>query len=195
MVIGLAGKSCAGKNELASILEENGFELIDMDEMVHELQDRMPAQLIAEFGPAIDNGSGGIDRAALGAIVFSDPERLQKLEDILYPVLHAELEWILSVRDHSRHLVINAAALQKGEFWKECDRIIWVQAPWPLRLKRALKRDDRSLLQIIRRFANQRQLKAQYFFSRVDTNIIRNGFSRSALRKQVEAWINDLPTE
>ena len=195
MITGLAGKSCAGKNAVASILEEKGFKVVDMDLMVHELQIRMASELITEFGPDIDDGRGGVDRRALGGIVFSDPSRLRKLENMLYPKLHKELDAIVKALPSSTQLIVNAAALQKGEFWKRCDHILWVQAPWFIRLYRAMKRDERSLLQIIRRFANQRQLKSQYFFSRVDTSIIRNGFSRSALRKRVEAWIEDLTME
>ncbi len=195
MIIGLAGKSCAGKNAVASILEEKGFKVVDMDRMVHELQSRMSGVLIAEFGPSIDDGTGGIDRRALGQIVFSDPGRLKKLEDMLYPQLHSELEAIAAAAAAEQHLVINAAALQKGAFWKRCDRVLWVDAPFLLRLYRAWRRDDRPLIQIIRRFVNQRQLKSQYFFSRVDTSTIGNGLSRTVLRKKVEAWIEDLTTE
>lgn len=195
MIIGLAGKSCAGKNAVASILEEKGFQVIDMDLMVHELQSRMAPELVAEFGPSVDDGGGGIDRRALGRIVFSDPARLNKLEDMIYPRLHEELDRIVAAMPSGTHLVVNAAALQKGAFWKRCDRILWVHAPWPVRLCRAWKRDDRSLRQIVRRFASQRQLKSQYFFSRVDTSTIGNGLSRRDLRKKVEAWIQDLTTE
>jgi dephospho-CoA kinase len=195
LIIGLAGKSCAGKNAVASILEEKGFRVLDMDLMVHEIQLRMAPELIARFGPTVDDGKGGIDRSALGRIVFSDPARLRQLEEMLYPRLHKELDGIVASASPGTRLVVNAAALQKGEFWKRCDRILWVHAPWPVRLYRAWKRDDRSLIQIIRRFANQRQLKSQYFFSRVDTSIIGNGLSRSDLRKKVEAWIQDLTTE
>ncbi|MDC7234328.1 MAG: dephospho-CoA kinase [Spirochaetales bacterium] len=195
MIIGLAGKSCSGKNQIAALLQEKGFETVDMDLMAHEALGALAAALSAAFGSSILDEEDQIDRVELGRIVFTNPEALKKLEDILYPELHRRLDAILADLRRGETLIVNAAALQKADFWKKCDRILWVEAPLPVRLFRAYKRDRRSVKDLISRFRSQRELKSQYFFSRVDTYIIRNGSTRKALRKKVDKWIKDLPPE
>jgi dephospho-CoA kinase len=195
MIIGLAGKSCSGKNQVAEILKQKGFHCIDMDLMAHDLLEAMKLTLSSAFGPSILDFEGRVDRKKLGNIVFSDSLLLKKLEDLLYPELHNELTRYLKEVEPGIPTVLNAAALQKGEFWRRCDIVIWVKAPLFLRLFRAYKRDKRSLLHLIKRFRAQKQLKSQYFLSRVDTYIIRNGLTRSVLQNEVETWIKHLPPE
>ncbi|QEN07127.1 dephospho-CoA kinase [Oceanispirochaeta crateris] len=195
MIIGLAGKSCSGKNQIAEMLEFRGFLCIDLDLEVHRLQESMKEILLTNFGDSILDSHGQIDRRALGQIVFKSPPLLKKLEDLLYPKLDESLNRIICDARPGAHIILNAAALQKGEFWKRCDLVIWVSAPWGLRFLRALKRDQRSLLHICRRFRAQKELKSQFFLSRVDTYIIRNGFTRSVLQKRVDSLIKHLPPE
>lgn len=195
MIIGLAGKSCSGKNQVAEILKERGFDTLDMDMMAHEVLNSLAAALTAAFGSEILDEEDHVDRVSLGAVVFENPEALQKLEDILYPELHKELDKYIKKLPEAKVLVVNAAALEKADFWKKCDHIIWVQAPFLIRLYRAVKRDRRSIKDLMSRFRAQRQLKSQYFFSRVDTYIIRNRSTRAVLRKRVDKWIKYFPPE
>lgn len=195
MIIGLAGKSCSGKNQVAAILKERGFDTIDMDLIAHDSLNSLAASLSAAFGSDILDEDDNVDRITLGEKVFNKPESLQRLEDILYPELHRELDDCISHMKEGTALVVNAAALEKADFWKKCDHILWVQAPFLIRLYRAGKRDHRSLGNLLSRFRSQRELKAQYFFSRVDTYIIRNSSTRAVLRKRVDKWIKHIPPE
>jgi dephospho-CoA kinase len=195
MIIGLAGKSCSGKNQVAAILKERGFDTLDMDLMAHEILNSLAAALTAAFGSEILDEDDVVDRVSLGAVVFDNPEALQKLENILYPELHKELDKYINKLPEGKFLVVNAAALEKADFWKKCDHILWVQAPFLLRLYRAVKRDRRSIKEMMSRFRAQRELKSQYFFSRVDTYIIRNRSTRAVLRKRVDKWIKYIPPE
>jgi len=195
MIIGLAGRSCSGKNLVASMLISRGFDSVDMDLMVHDQLNKMADILIPEFGTAVLGHENKINRRALGEIVFANTEKLKRLEDLLYPGLHESLNLLLEQRGHENHLVINAAALQKDDFWKHCDCVLWVKSPLLLRVLRGWRRDHRPPREIIKRFAAQKELKSQYFFSRVDTYIIRNGISRSALQRRVNQWVKYLLTE
>jgi len=195
MIIGLAGKSCSGKNLVASMLQEKGFETLDLDLTVRDIQDKMIPGLAELFGEGIVKRNGELDRKKLAQIVFSHPEKLRRLENLIYPELHAFLKDYIDRRDSTAPLVLNAAALQKGGFGKYCDRVLWVAAPLPLRLLRAVKRDRRSWFHLLKRFYAQKELKPQYFFSRVDISIIRNVSTRRALSRKVDAWVRDLPLE
>lgn len=81
------------------MLREHGAAVIDADRVVHELQ--QPGQpvyeaIVAAFGEGIlTTKGGGINRQALGAIVFSDPAELQRLEQIVHPAVRQRLwEWL-----------------------------------------------------------------------------------------------------
>jgi dephospho-CoA kinase len=196
MVVGLAGKSCAGKNAVADLLVKKGWDSVDMDLMAHRILNELSEEAASLFGKGILDHAGQVDRKALGKIVFSDPARLKKLEDLLYPELHKKLDLLLEQQDDtSPSLILNAAALEKRDFWKKCDCILWVTAPLFVRLFRARKRDGKSFPELMRRFHAQRKLNPQYFFNRVDIYVIKNGGNRKRLEKRIDRWLKALPSE
>jgi dephospho-CoA kinase len=81
-IIGLTGGYCAGKNEAALCIEESGFRVIDVDKLGHKALELKTEALVRAFGRGILNPRGEIDRRALGAIVFADPETLRRHEFI-----------------------------------------------------------------------------------------------------------------
>ena len=81
-VVGLTGGIGSGKSTVAALLRSLGAEIIDADAIVHELQapeSPLLAEIVAEFGPAILDPTGALDREALGRVVFADPERRARL--------------------------------------------------------------------------------------------------------------------
>ena len=93
-VIGLIGGIGGGKSEVAALLKERGAVVIDADAVGHELLNDpgVRDQIVERFGAGVLAGAGGepdqppaIDRKALGAIVFADPEARRDLEAILHP--------------------------------------------------------------------------------------------------------------
>lgn len=196
MILGLAGKSCAGKNVLAQLLVKRGWESIDLDLLSHQVLEEKSSQAAALFGPGILGPGGRVDRNKLGTLVFGDPVKLKQLEDLIYPELHRLLDVKIRSRDENSYpLIINAAALEKSAFWKKCDGIIWVKAPLSVRFIRACRRDHKSPAALIRRFHAQRKLNPQYFFQRVDIYTIKNGGNRKRLEKRLDRWLQALPSE
>lgn len=101
-LIGLTGNIACGKSTVLQMLAALGARVIDADRVTHELQqpgEPVYQQIVATFGEGILTTTGGpIDRRALGAIVFSDPARLQELERIIHPAVHARiLAWLDSL--------------------------------------------------------------------------------------------------
>ena len=143
MVIGLTGKSCSGKNYVGDVLASKGLEVWDTDEMCHfGLNDNIRA-IVSEFGEEVILSTGGrpeVSRSALGRIVFSDPRRCKVLEDILYPWLRKKVvSWIS--RNPDGILVLNGALLFRAGFCDLCAAVIYVDASYEVRLKRAIVRD------------------------------------------------------
>lgn len=86
--LGLTGGIASGKSTVAAMLRQLGFEVLDADKLAHQLiEPGNPAfaQVVREFGKEILGTDGRIDRAKLGAIVFADRARLDKLNAIVHP--------------------------------------------------------------------------------------------------------------
>ncbi|WP_405936267.1 dephospho-CoA kinase [Streptomyces sp. NBC_00726] len=96
--VGLTGGIGAGKSEVSRLLVGHGAVLIDSDRIAREVVEPGTPGLAAvaeEFGPGILTPDGALDRPALGAIVFADPDRLAALNAIVHPLVRersAELE-------------------------------------------------------------------------------------------------------
>ncbi|MEE2683024.1 MAG: dephospho-CoA kinase [Actinomycetota bacterium] len=87
-VIAVTGGIGVGKSTVSSQLSELGAHVIDVDRLGHQVLDkgmREHRQVIEEFGKEILKEDEQIDRAKLGEVVFSDPERLNQLESITHP--------------------------------------------------------------------------------------------------------------
>lgn len=93
-VVGLTGGIGSGKSTVADMLRRLGATIIDADRIVHELQAPgrpMLAILAREFGDAILDESGALDRKALGAIVFGDKQARIRLGLIVHPEVGLEM--------------------------------------------------------------------------------------------------------
>ncbi|MFD0278792.1 dephospho-CoA kinase [Kitasatospora sp. NPDC127111] len=90
--IGLTGGIGAGKSEVSRLLAAHGAVIVDSDVIAREVvapgTDGLKA-VVAEFGPQVLRTDGSLDRPALGAIVFADPERLRALNAIVHPLVRA----------------------------------------------------------------------------------------------------------
>ena len=87
-IIGITGPSGAGKTTALRVLEEMGGQVYDCDAIYHELlasDGELLAEIEAAFPGAVQDGT--LDRKALGAKVFADPEGLRRLTEITQPLV------------------------------------------------------------------------------------------------------------
>lgn len=173
MVVGVTGKYCAGKNAVSQILEGQGYRPIDVDRLGHRALEEKRERVIERFGAGIVDADGRIDRRALGAIVFADPKALRTLEETIHPAMVGYVREEIEGGE-GRGFVINAAILFHMGLHPLCDRILWVDAPFFLRLRRALRRDKLPVHQILRRMWSQRKLSPQPYRNLVDIYTVRN---------------------
>src|SRR5256885_2036128 len=95
ILIGLTGNIACGKSTVLRQLAKLGASTIDADSLIHViLRKGGPAYepVIAEFGRGILREDGEIDRRGLGEIVFSDPARLRRLEEIEHPIVRKMID-------------------------------------------------------------------------------------------------------
>jgi dephospho-CoA kinase len=89
-LIGLTGGIASGKSVVAKRFAELGAVVVDADVLAREVvEPGTPglAAIAAHFGPTVIAADGGLDRPALGAIVFSDPEARLALNAITHPAV------------------------------------------------------------------------------------------------------------
>ena len=86
-VVGLCGGIGAGKSTVASLLADRGATVIDVDGIGRQVltTDNVREAVVAEFGVAVLDANGAIDRGALAAEVFAHEGRLTDLEEISHP--------------------------------------------------------------------------------------------------------------
>ncbi len=191
MVVGICGKYCSGKNAVERILKEQGFFAIDVDLLGHQALIEKKSEIVSIFGNSIIDEDGSVSRKELGSRVFRDADQLKTLESIVHPWMKARAEGLIE-SSGSRYIAINAAVLVKMGLHTICDTIINVKSPLPLRIKRALRRDDLSLFRIIGRIWAQRALSPQSSLNNVDIYSVENNKGLNELEKQVLGIIDRL---
>ena len=95
LLIGLTGGIGAGKSSVSAGLAERGAAVIDADAIVKELQQPGTVvfdEMVERFGPGIVAEDGGLDRAAVAEVVFTDKQALADLSMIVHPRVHEEIE-------------------------------------------------------------------------------------------------------
>lgn len=195
LVLGLTGKSCAGKDLASAVLASRGWTIIDLDREGHLALDGNPEAIIGAFGPEVEGAGGRVDRKALGRVVFSDPRALARLEEIVHPEMIASVE--LQIRraaegDAPARVVINGALVERMGLTRLCDALLVITAPLPLRLLRAIRRDRISPVSALKRFASQRDIGAKRNEKDVDTYYICNPSGAAALEHKVTGFAEEL---
>ncbi len=140
--IGLTGGTAAGKSAAASILRELGAHLVTADEIAREQV--LPGSpvleaLVREFGRGILEDDGTLDRRRLGAMVFADRSKLERLNAITHPPLvGAILERVEESerRDPAGVVVVDAALLPDWDIADVFDVVVSICAPADVRVAR-----------------------------------------------------------
>jgi len=92
--IGITGPIGCGKSTILGLLATDGALVIDADQVAREVTSPgspVVAAIVAAFGTRVAGSDGGLDRAALAAIVFRDSAQLRRLEAITHPVVREQI--------------------------------------------------------------------------------------------------------
>ena len=191
MIIGLTGKSCSGKDYVAHLFGEE-FVVIDEDKLGHVALDNNREKLVAAFGDSIIT-DGRVDRKKLGPIVFSDKEKLEKLNSISHPWMVAEtLRLCREAESEGKIAVINAAILEKMGFVPYCNEVVLVSSPYSERLKRAVMRDKITPEAFEKRDENQKDIGTTLSKEAVKVTNIINDSDKESLSRQVKEYCDSI---
>jgi len=187
MIIGLTGKTCSGKDYIGSLMQEEGFYIIDSDFISHQALTKETDKVVEAFGKRILDIDGNIDRKILGSLVFSDENKLKQLEAILRNYILAECKNEISSHK-GEIIVLNAPLLQRYELEPFCDLAIFVHSPFITRYFRSKKRDNLSFMEFYKRNSNQKDINLSKLRNKMRVKVFYNFSNRNKINRQVSKF-------
>lgn len=187
--VGLTGGIASGKSAVAELLRELGAVVIDSDVLARQAVrpgSEGLARVVDEFGAAVVTSDGGLDRAALGAIVFAEPHRRRRLEEIIHPRVRMRAAE-LRQQAAAGSVVVEMIPLlvetgQQGDF----ANLVVVDLPLRLQLERLMARDGSDAAAATRRIEAQAPRGRRLSVADI---VVSNAGSPADLRLQVgDLW-------
>ena len=192
--VGLTGGLGAGKSTALAVAAELGAATISSDEVVHELLSTQEVRdlLIERLGPDVAP-EGAIDRGAVAARVFEDPEDRQWLEGILWPRVGRRLAewrtWVEATESPPAVAVVETPLLFEAGMEDFYDFTIAVVADESLRAERAGVRGHQAVAERAGRQLSQEEKSQRATFT------IRNDGSRAELKAELARTLSMIGTD
>ncbi len=155
--IGLTGGIGSGKTTVARIFKLLDIPVYNSDEQARILTDSDPdikTAILNQFGAEVFSPEGKLNRAALANIVFHNPDALQLLNAIIHPAVAHDFEKWCS-QQNAAFIIKEAAIIFEHQLEKHLDGVIVVEAPDDLRIKRVMKRNYTTEVEVRARMQQQ----------------------------------------
>ena len=154
--IGITGGIGSGKTYVSEVFRSLRIPIFYADIQAKKLMissEKLIKLVKEEFGNDIYKDSD-LNKEKLSSIVFSNSDKLQKLNSLVHPIVKEEFNnWCNS--QTSPYVIKEAAILFESKSHLGLDAVICVSAPLELRMKRLLKRDNFNEKEIKKRIENQ----------------------------------------
>ncbi len=186
-IIGLTGKTGSGKSTVSEMLNAQGFGIVDGDVVARQVVEKGSSLLpvLAEsFGSDILNPDGSLNRKKLSEKAFANEQATDKLNKLMHPVILKEIDrQVKNFFDSGvENVVVDAAALIECKYNEKCDLFVVVTAPYEVRLKRIMSRDNIS--EEAARLRMDAQKCDEFYFEKAD--IIINNFEPNLLENEIK---------
>lgn len=156
--VGLTGGIGSGKSAVSELLAGHGAVVIDYDRLAREVvEPGSPAlaRIAQRFGSGVLTGAGALDRAALGAIVFNDPESLRTLEEITHPAIRDLAAAEESATGDNAIVVHDNALLIEMGHHTRMDFVVVVDVPQEIQIERIVSSRGMTEAEARARIGNQ----------------------------------------
>ncbi|MEY4996400.1 MAG: dephospho-CoA kinase, partial [Actinomycetota bacterium] len=189
ILIGLTGGIGSGKSTVSSLLAERGAVIIDADAITRHLQ--QPGQpllqeLADRFGSEILTELGELNRPALAAVAFSDPEALKDLNKIVHPAVAKEMDRQMNEVRHTDKVVVLDIPLLAENPRKGLCGVIVVDVPVDLAVYRLVT--FRSMNEADARARIEKQASREKRLEIADQVIDNSGDMESLAQRVDEVW-------
>lgn len=189
-IIGLTGSIGMGKSTVAAMFERAGIPVFDADAQVRAMQGA-GGDLVPQIEAAFPGSTGpmGVDRDALGKLVFADKDKLTRLEAIVHPAVGHKRAQFLEENADARLILFDIPLLFEGSGHAQVDHIIVVSAPASVQAERVLARPGMTAEKFehilgLQTPDEEKRKRADY--------VIDTGVSLEETEDQVRAVINTL---
>lgn len=187
IIIGLTGNIGTGKTTVLRMLAARGAYTIDADAIAHQVMEpggRAYEAVVAAFGPEILNPDGTINRQRLGQIVFADPDRLARLEQIVHPAVIAVINALVEQTTAPVVVIEAIKLLEAGMAVTLCDQVWVVTSPVEQQIERLMAERGMTREAAMARMASQSP--QSFKISQADV-VLDNSGTFADLERQVEA--------
>ncbi|MQT78721.1 dephospho-CoA kinase [Pseudomonas helleri] len=149
-ILGLTGGIGSGKSAAAEHFAALGVHVVDADHAARWVVEpgRPTLSQIAEhFGEQVLQADGQLNRGALRALIFSDPEQRRWLEALLHPLIREEIADNLAQAQSPYAILVSPLLIESGQY-TTTQRVLVIDVPQALQIQRTLKRDNTSEEQV-----------------------------------------------
>ena len=192
-IIGITGGIASGKSTVTEFLRQQGYQVIDADQVVHELQEpggRLYQALLSAFGSAILREDGRLDRPKLGAMIFGNPQLLEQSSQIQNQIIREELAGRRDMLAETEDIFfMDLPLLFELQYEDWFDQIWLVDVTEETQLSRLMTRNALSQEEAEKRIAAQLSLQEKR--KRSDVLIDNNG-SLEETRQQIRNAVQKL---
>ena len=189
-IIGITGGIASGKSTVTEFLRGNGFEVVDADTLVHQLQKpggRLYQVLVEHFGEKILLENGELNRPLLASLIFSNPEEQEWSKETQGELIREELGFVRDKFAQTEDLFfMDIPLLFEQEYASWFDETWLVYVSRDTQLDRLMKRDYLTIEDAQARLASQWPLEEK---KRLASHILDNNGSREQLLSQVASLL------
>lgn len=185
-IIGITGGIASGKSTVTNFLRQKGFEVVDADALVHQLQKpggRLYQILVEHFGEKVLLEDGKLNRPLLASLIFSNSEEREWSKETQGKIIREELGSLRDKFSETEELFFMDIPLlfeQDYASWFDETWLVYVRRD--TQLDRLMNRDQLSKESAETRLASQWPLEEKKKFA---TYILDNNGSREQLLSQV----------
>ena len=190
-IVGLTGGISSGKSTVSSYFKQLEIPVIDADEVARKVvgpNSQGAIEIRKAFGSDVFEEDGSLNRQKLGALIFSNAENRQKLDDLLQPLIKIMiLDEIEEYRQKGENMIVlDLPLLFEKQYEELCEEIIVVYVPRELQLERLMKRNQYTKQEALSRIDSQLSIEEK---RKRATVLLDNQGTIQQLYHQVEQWL------
>jgi dephospho-CoA kinase len=192
--MGLTGSIGSGKSTVAQLLRAKGYPVLDADQLARNVIQPGTdgeAKVLEEFGKTVADDQGHIDRKKVAALVFSSPQKLQKLEGIIHPLVQAQVRQERSAlaSEGKTMAFYDVPLLFEKKLESQFDGVVVVHADIETCIQRVMARSSwarkEAEARIRTQLAIEQKIKRSHW-------VVNNNGHLSDLENEVEKLIHDI---
>ena len=185
-IIGITGGIASGKSTVTNFLRKQGFQVVDADAVVHQLQrpgGRLFEALVQHFDQKIILENGELDRPLLASLIFSNPQEREWSKQIQGEIIREELATLRDQFAQTKEIFfMDIPLLFEQDYASWFDETWLVYVDRKVQVERLMKRDQLSKNESESRLAAQWPLEKKKDLS---SHVLDNNGNQDQLLNQV----------